>query len=66
MCETLDSISISIHKMSVHRLNCLIQDYAWGKHGDQSSVAKFAANACSTPAAVSPDRPYAEVRFARH
>ena len=47
------------------RLQCGVNSYDWGKKGEASAAAKYAA---ATPAAdfsIQADKPYAEVCFSR-
>ena len=43
-------------------LKCAVQEYAWGKKGEDSTVAKLKASADSD-FTINPDASYAEVRI---
>lgn len=46
-------------------LLCAVQEYAWGKKGESSQVAKFAEKACS-PFTLEDETPYAELWMGIH
>lgn len=43
------------------RLQCGVNSYEWGKKGNDSAAAKFAAATPATDFSVQQDKPYAEV-----
>ncbi|KAL4435203.1 hypothetical protein ABPG77_001885 [Micractinium sp. CCAP 211/92] len=47
----------------LHRLTCAAQNYAWGKHFEDSEVAQLVA---ATGRDVDPDKPYAELWMGTH
>lgn len=56
-----DPVSSSV--LTVFALSCVVQQYAWGKTGSNSEVARLLAS--SDPSVqISEDKPYAEVRGA--
>lgn len=48
------------------RLQCGVNSYAWGKKGDQSAAAKFAAATASSDFTIQQDQPYAELWMGTH
>jgi mannose-6-phosphate isomerase len=44
------------------RLQCGVNSYEWGKKGDDSAAAKFAAATPADGFSIQSDKPYAEVR----
>lgn len=45
------------------RLQCGVNSYDWGKKGQASAAARFAAATPSQDLTIQDDRPYAEVSF---
>ena len=48
----------------MHRLDCIVQRYAWGALGAESAVARLYA--ASSGAAIDASSPYAEYWFGTH
>lgn len=44
------------------RLQCGVNSYDWGKKGQTSAAARFAAASASDDFSIQDDRPYAEAR----
>lgn len=44
------------------RLQCGVNSYDWGKKGNDSAAAKFAAATPASDFSIREDQPYAEVR----
>ena len=54
-------LTLCLYPHPVFPLSCVVQQYAWGKLGSNSEVARLLAS--SDPLAqISEDKPYAEVR----
>lgn len=51
-------------KKRVVRLKCSVQNYAWGRRGEQSAVGRLYA--LQSQASVEPDKPYAELWMGTH
>ena len=47
------------------RLQCGVNSYEWGKKGDDSAAARFAAATPSDDLVIEADKPYAEVSISR-
>lgn len=48
-------------QVPLFRLQCGVNSYEWGKKGDESAAAKFAAATPAPDFAIQQDKPYAEV-----
>jgi hypothetical protein len=54
-------LSISIMQVPLIRLQCGANSYDWGKIGNDSAAAKFAAATPADDFSIQQDKPYAEV-----
>ena len=52
--------------MSITRLSCSVQNYAWGKLGSGSVVAQLSTNSCNPSLVVDESQPYAELWMGTH
>jgi mannose-6-phosphate isomerase len=50
-------------QVPLFRLQCGVNSYDWGRVGNESSAAKFAAATPADGFSIQEDKPYAEVSF---
>ncbi|PHH89469.1 hypothetical protein CDD83_6013 [Cordyceps sp. RAO-2017] len=53
-------------KVPLLRLRCGVNSYEWGKKGNDSAAARFAAATPSEQLSIQPDKPYAELWMGTH